>query len=97
MYTSDGELYFSDYEKAEIEICLNCTKPVEECYGICEFKTTPTKQPVRTVKIKDVDTGIVYNSITEAAKAFERSVKTIHRASKSETRRVAGHKLIRGE
>ena len=22
MYTSDGELYFSDYEKAEIEICL---------------------------------------------------------------------------
>ena len=95
MYTSDGELYFSDYEKAEIEICLNCTKPVEECYGMCEFKNTPTKQPVRTVKIKDVGTGIVYNSITEAAQAFGRSIKTICRASKSDTRRVAGHKLIR--
>ena len=65
MYTSDGELYFSDYEKAEIEICLNCTKPVEECYGMCEFKNTPTKQPVRTVKIKDVVNNGIKNNLVK--------------------------------
>lgn len=95
MYTSNGELSFSDYEKAEIETCLNCTKPVEECDGTCGFDNIPIKQSARNVKIKDTDTGIVYNSITEAARAMNRSIKTIHRASKSDTRRVAGHKLIR--
>lgn len=95
MYTPNGELYFSDYEKAEIEICLNCTKPVEECEGECTFNNTPEKLPARNVRIKDVDTGVIYDSITEAAKAFGRSIKTIRRASKSDTRRVAGHKLIR--
>ena len=95
MYTSDGELYFSDYEKAEIEICLNCTKPVEECEGDCIFDNASIKLPARNVRIKDVTTGIVYNSITEAAQALGRSIKTIRRASKSDTRRVAGHKLIR--
>lgn len=95
MYTSDGELYFSDYEKAEIEICLNCTKSVEECYGNCEFSGAQQRQPSHSVRIKDVTTGVVYSSITEAAQAFGRSIKTICRASKSDTRRVAGHKLIR--
>lgn len=95
MHTSSGELYFSDCEKDEIEICLNCTKPIEECYGNCEFNAAQKRQPSHNVRIKDVTTGIVYNSITEAAQAFGRSIKTIHRASKSDTRRVAGHKLIR--
>lgn len=95
MYTSSGELYFSDCEKDEIEICLNCTKPIEECYGDCEFSGAQQRPPSHSIRIKDVTTGDVYNSITEAAQAFGRSIKTICRASKSDTRRVAGHKLIR--
>ena len=95
MYTSNGELYFSACEKDEIEICLNCTKSVEECYGDCEFNTERKIQSSHSMRIKDVTTGAVYNSITEAAQAFGRSIKTICRASKSDTRRVAGHKLIR--
>ena len=42
MYTSSGELYFSDCEKAEIDVCLNCTKPVEECEGDCIFDNAST-------------------------------------------------------
>ena len=95
MYTSNGDLYFSDCEKDEIEICLNCTKPIEECYGDCEFNAAQKRQSSHSIRIKDVTTGIIYNSITEAAQAFGRSIKTICRASKSDTRRVAGHKLIR--
>lgn len=95
MFTSNGELEFSDYEKAEINVCLNCTRPAEDCDGECEFDDLEAQCKYNTVKIKDLDTGVIYNSITEAATALNRSKSAVRKASKSETRRVAGHRLVR--
>ena len=95
MFTSNGELEFSDYEKAEINICLNCTRPAEDCNGECEFEDLEAQCKCNTVKIKDLDTGVIYNSITEAATALNRSLSAVRKASKSDTRRVAGHRLVR--
>lgn len=95
MFTPNGELEFSDYEKAEIDVCLNCTRPIEDCDGECEFNDLKAQYKYSTVKIKDLDTGVTYNSITEAAAALNRSASAVHKASKLDTRRVAGHRLVR--
>lgn len=80
--TADGELdLFPVTPKEEIDMCLNCTRKV--CYGKCKVSCKPDGgRPRRSIQC--VETGVVYQSQKDAAKAIGRSRAAMSRCISGE-------------
>lgn len=90
-----ADVEYSKEKQAEIQHCLNCKLPAYMCTGKCDYIVQYAANEKKTFKIKDLNTGIVYDTAKDAAKALNRCVSLIRKASSSETRTVDGHRLIR--